>query len=123
MEIYYVFSNILEKCTAKQANIMGNFEEVLAENQSKNIHRISTEIGKQPNSFNENLSAYKANRSSGAATISVNPNKKSKGAVTISVNPDRHTSRANASGEENRNSDSSQGDTDMGKAERKHLSS
>ena len=36
----------------------------------------------------------------GVATTSVNPNKKSAGAATISVNPVRHTSRANASGEE-----------------------
>ena len=41
------FSNILEKFTVNQANIMGNFAEVLAENQSKNMNRISSEIGKQ----------------------------------------------------------------------------
>ena len=117
------FSKILEKFTAKQASVMGNFAEVLAENQSKNMNRISTEIGKQINSFNENLSAYKANRSSGVATISVNPNKKSTGTATISVNPVRHTPRANASGEENRNSDSSQGETDKKKAKRKRISS
>ena len=46
------FSNILEKFTT---NIMGNFAEVLPENQSKNMNRISTEIGMQLNSFNENL--------------------------------------------------------------------
>ena len=34
---------------------MGNFAEVLPENQSKNMNRISTEIGMQLNSFNENL--------------------------------------------------------------------
>ena len=39
------FSTILEKFTTKQANIMGNFAEVLAENQRKNMNRISTEIG------------------------------------------------------------------------------
>ena len=49
------FSNILEKFTTKQTNIMGNFAEVLPENQSKNMNRISTEIGMQLNSFNENL--------------------------------------------------------------------
>ena len=43
------FSNILEKFTVNQANIMGNFAEVLAENQSKNMNRISSEIGKQLN--------------------------------------------------------------------------
>ena len=117
------FSNILEEFTAKQANIMGNFAEVLAENQSKNMNRISTEIVKQLNSFNENLLAYKANRSSGVAAVSVNPNKKYAGAATINVNPVRHTSRANSSGDENRNSDSSQGETDMRKVKRKRLSS
>ena len=40
------FSNILEKFPVKQENIMGNFAEVLAENQSKNINRISADIGK-----------------------------------------------------------------------------
>ena len=74
---------------------MGNLVEVLAENQSKNMNIISTEIGIQ-RSFNENLLGYKANQSSGVATISINPNKKSTGAAAISVNPARHTSRANA---------------------------
>ena len=40
------FSNILEKFPVKQENIMRNFAEVLAENQSKNINRISADIGK-----------------------------------------------------------------------------
>ena len=44
----------------------------------------------QLNSFNENLSAYKANRSSGSTT-SVNPSNKSAGAATINVNPARRT--------------------------------
>ena len=99
------FSNILEKFTAKQANIMDNFAEVMAENQSKNMNTISTEIGKQLNSFNENLSVYRANRSSEVATISVNPNKKSTGTATTSVNPVRDTASANSNGEENRNSE------------------
>ena len=43
------FSNILEKFTVKQVNFMGNFAEVLAENQSKNVNRIITEIGMQLN--------------------------------------------------------------------------
>ena len=34
----------------------------------------------------------------GVATISVNSNKRSTGAATISINPARHTSKANASG-------------------------
>ena len=49
------FSDIVEKFTAKQANIVGNFAKVLAGSQSKNMNRISTETGKQLNSFNENL--------------------------------------------------------------------
>ena len=116
------FSNILERFTAKQAN-MGSFADVLADNQSKNMNRIITWIGMQLNGFNGNLSAYKANRSSGVGTISVNPNKKSTGVATISVNPARHTSRTNASGEEDINSDSSQGEIDMRKTKRKRHSS
>ena len=102
---------------------MCNFAEILAKKQSKNMNRVSTEIGMQLNSFNENLSAYKANKSSGVAIISINPNKKSTGAATISFNPARHTSKAIASGEEDINSDGSQGETDTRKAKRKHLSS
>ena len=44
------------------------------------------------------------------STISVKPNKRSTGSATISVNPSRHNSRANVSGEEDRNSDNSQGE-------------
>ena len=102
---------------------MDNFAEVLTENQSKNINRISTDIGKQLNNFNENLSAYKANRSSGVATTSVNSNKRSAGGATISVNPARYTSRANVSDEKDRNKGRSQVETDMRKAKRKRLSS
>ena len=35
------FSNILEKFTIKQADIMGSFAEVLANNETKNINKIS----------------------------------------------------------------------------------
>ena len=42
--------------------------------------------------------AFKINRSSGVATISINPNMRSTGSATISINPARHTSKANASG-------------------------
>lgn len=103
---------------------MGNFVKVLAENWSININRISTEFGKCLNGFNENLSAYKANSSSRVATVSINSNKRSKVAATISVNPARHTSRTNVSGEEDRNSYSSQlGWNCMRKAKQKCLSS
>ena len=96
---------------------MVNFAEVLTENQSKNMNRICSEIEKQLNSFSEDVSAYKANRNSGVATISVNPNMKS--TATINVNRARHTWRVNTSGEEDKNSDSGQGETDI----RKRLSS
>ena len=70
---------------------MVNFAEVLTENQSKNMNRICSEIEKQLNSFSEDVSAYKANRNSGVATINVNPNMKSTGVATINVNRAIHT--------------------------------
>ena len=39
------FSNILEKFTIKQANILGSFAEVFTSNQVKNKNEISDEIG------------------------------------------------------------------------------
>ena len=122
------FTNILEKFTTKQANIMGNFAEFLTENQTKNMNKISSEIGKQFNNFNENLTAYKVNRNSGEATISVNPNKSiATGEATISVNP--ITSRANARIEDGSSTscdESSQCEKEVKekrKAKRKRLSS
>lgn len=47
------FPSIFEKFAAKQANTMGNFAEVQAENQSENIDRISIKIGKRLNRSNE----------------------------------------------------------------------
>ena len=85
------FSTIHEKFTAKQATIMGNFADVLAENQSKNMNRISTEIGIQITVLMKIFQHIRL-RSSGVATISINPNKKSTGAATIRVNPAKHTS-------------------------------
>ena len=86
------FSTILEKFTAKQANIEGNTAEVLAENQSKNMNRISTEIAMQITVLMKIFQHIRL-RSSGVAPISINPNKKSTGAATIRVNPARHTSQ------------------------------
>ena len=86
------FSTILEKFTAKQANIEGNTAEVLAENQSKNMNRISTEIAMEITVLMKIFQHIRL-RSSGVATISINPNKKSTGAATIRVNPARHTSQ------------------------------
>ena len=81
------FFNIHEKFTAKQAYIMGNFAEVLVENQSKNVNIISV--------YNEVKTKSIYNQ---VTRISVNPNTRSTGAAIISINPARHTSNANASG-------------------------
>ena len=86
------FSTILEKFTAKQATIMGNFAEVLEENQSKNMNSISTEIGIQIALLMKIFQHIRL-RSSGVATISINPNKTSTGAATIRVNSARNTSQ------------------------------
>ena len=86
------FSTILEKFTAKQATIMGNFAEVLEENQSKNMNSISTEIGIQIALLMKIFQHIRL-RSSGVATISINPNKKYTGAATIRVNPAGHASQ------------------------------
>ena len=37
----------------KQADIMGGFAQVLTNNQAKNINKISNEIGKKLETFNE----------------------------------------------------------------------
>ena len=86
------FSTILEKFTAKQATIMGNFAEVLEENQSKNMNSISTEIGIQIALLMKIFQHIRL-RSSGVATISINPNKKYTRAATIRVNPAGHASQ------------------------------
>ena len=46
-----MFSNILEKFTKEQAN-MRNFAKVLTNSQGKNIYKISDEIGKKLETFN-----------------------------------------------------------------------
>ena len=86
------FSTILEKFTAKQATIMGNFAEVLEENQSKNMNSISTEIGIQIALLMKIFQHIRL-RSSGVATISINPNKKYTRAATIRVNLAGHASQ------------------------------
>ena len=53
-----MFSNILENFTIKQADIMENFAEVLANSQTKNINKISNEMGKKLESFNDSLIAH-----------------------------------------------------------------
>ena len=122
------FSNILEKFTIKQADIMGNFAEVLANNQTKNINIISNEIGKKLETFNDSLIAHKAKSSTGVATISINPNKtKVMRAATINSNVNsKSTSRANASVEDDGGNscsshDCQQEDIDMRKGKRKHV--
>ena len=125
------FSNILEKFTIKQADIMRSFAEVFANNKTKNINKISNETGKKLETLNDSLIAHKAKGSTGVATISINPNKtkrlcfKAMGAATISVNP-KSTSRANASVEDdggNRSSshDCQEEDTDTRKGKRKRV--
>ena len=69
------FSNILEKFTIKQADIMRSFAEVFANNKTKNINKISNETGKKLETFNDSLIAHKAKGSTGVATISINPSK------------------------------------------------
>ena len=117
------FLNILEKFTIKQANIKGSFAEIVTNNQAKTINKISDEIGKKLETFNNSLTAYNKTKSStGVATISINPNKtKATGAATISINP-RNISRANASVEDEVGRSSCQEEaTDTRKGKRKHV--
>ena len=69
------FSNILEKFTIKQANIMGSFAEVLTNNQTKNINKISDEIGKKLQTLNNSLTAYNKTKSSTGHSVrwGINP--------------------------------------------------
>ena len=102
---------------------MGSFAEVLTNNQTKNINKISDEIGKKLETFNNSLTTYNKTKSStGVATISINPKKtKVTGAATISINP-RNTSRANASVEDDGGSSSyQQKATGMRKGKRKRV--
>ena len=117
------FSNILETFTIKQANIMGCFVEVLTNNQTKNINKISDEIGKKLETFNNSLTSYNKTKSStGVATISINPNKtKTSEAAIFSANP-RNISRANDSVEDDVGSSGCQEEaTDTRKGKRKHV--
>ena len=101
---------------------MGSFAEVLTNNQTKNINKISDEIGKKLETFNNSLTTYNKTKSStGVATISINSKKtKVTGAATISINP-RNTSRANASVEDDGGSSSQEEATDMRKGKRKRV--
>ena len=66
------FSNILEKFTRKQANIMESFAEVLTNDQTENKNKICDEIGKKLETFNNSLTAYNKSKSStGVATMSI----------------------------------------------------
>ena len=69
------FSNILEKFTIKQADIMGSFGEVLTNNQTKNKNITSNEIRKKLETFSHSLITFKAKSSTGVATVSIKPNK------------------------------------------------
>ena len=92
------FSNILEEFTIKQDDNMRSFAEVVTNNQAKNINKISDEIGKNLETFNDSLTAYnKVKSTTGVITNSINPNEtKATGAALISVKP-KSNSRANVS--------------------------
>ena len=58
---------------------MGNFTEILTNNEEQNINKISNEVGKKLQTFNNSLTEYnKAKGSTGVATISINLNKTKK---------------------------------------------
>ena len=97
-----------QKFTIKQVDIIGGFAEVLTKNGAKNINKISNEIGKKLENFNDSLTAYnKAKRSTGVVTFSINPDKtKTTQAATININS-KSTSRANASVEDDGSSSNS----------------
>ena len=92
------FSNILEELTIKQDDNVGGFAEVVTNNQAKNINKISDEIGKNLETFNDSLTSYnKVKSTTGVITNSINPNEtKATRAALISVNP-KSNSRANVS--------------------------
>ena len=51
---------------------MGNFTEILTNNQEQNINKISNEVGKKLQTFNNSLTEYnKAKGSTRVATISI----------------------------------------------------
>ena len=55
---------MLEKFTIKQANIMGSFAEILTNNQTKNINKISDETEKKLETFNNSLTMHNKTKSS-----------------------------------------------------------
>ena len=55
---------MLGKFTIKQANIMGSFAEILTNNQTKNINKISDETEKKLETFNNSLTMYNKTKSS-----------------------------------------------------------
>ena len=54
---------------------MGSFGEVLTNNQTKNKNITSNEIRKKLETFNHSLITFKAQSSTGVATVSIKPNK------------------------------------------------
>lgn len=82
---------------------MVNFIEVLSNYQAKNINKISAEIGKELETFNNNLTWWKKAKScTGVVRISISPYKtkarEGGGATSVIVNP-RNTTNANVSEE------------------------
>ena len=66
---------------------MGNFAEVLRNNQAYNINKFRDEIGKKLGTFNNILTAYnKAKTSTWVATVSTKPNKaKARGHLQLAL--------------------------------------
>ena len=68
---------------------MGSFADVLTNTETKNVNKISHEIGKKLKTFNNSLITYNKTKSStGVATISINPNKiKATGWLQLALTP------------------------------------
>lgn len=49
MSVTSSFIGILEILSFKQASILGNFIEVISNNESQNINSVTTQIGKNKN--------------------------------------------------------------------------
>ena len=113
--------------TMQQANMKGNFAEVLANNQANNINKISDEINQKRKERNQKPSITVSQRiiklrAVWAATININPYRtKTAAAATISLKP-RNTFSVNVGVEDDGSSssqDCQEEATDMRKSKRK----
>ena len=64
-------ANILETLSMRQAKTLDKFAVVIFNNQSDDINKISTEVGKRFQNLSKIMTGIK-NRSTGETTISVN---------------------------------------------------